>query len=49
MQNRIKKMVKNNLSKIPNESTLSNQTNSMPYNNPAQDPKQRRYKNSHKK
>ena len=39
MQNRIKKMVKNNLSKVPNESTLSSQTNSMPYNNLAQDPK----------
>ena len=39
MQNRIKKMVKNNLSKFPNESTLNNQTNSIPYNNPAQDPK----------
>ena len=39
MQNRIKKMVKNNLSKFPNESALNNQTNSMPYNNPTQDPK----------
>lgn len=39
MQNRIKKMVKNNLSKFPNESALNNQTSSMPYNNPAQDPK----------
>ena len=39
MQNRIKKMVKNNLSKFPNESSLHNQNPNLSYNNPAQDPK----------
>lgn len=39
MQNRIKKMVKNNLSKMPNESTFSNQNPHSSYTNSAQDPK----------
>ena len=39
MQNRIKKMVKNNLSKFPNESSLHNQNPNLSYSNPAQDPK----------
>ena len=39
MQNRIKKMVKTNLSKFPNESTLNNQNPHLSYTNPAQDSK----------
>ena len=39
MQNRIKKMVKNNLSKFPNDPTSNGQSPHLSYNNPAQDPK----------
>ena len=40
MQNRIKKMVKNNLSKIPNESALNNQNPNLSYTTtPSPDPK----------